>query len=423
MPPQPRVALVTYAMHCGGLEALLLRLGSYLRHQGCDVEIITTLQPGEWFGRVAELGMRASHVSGRSGPGVLTSLWHSRRVRSKLVAGRYDIVFLNHSRHAQACIGGLPDHVVVVPILHNDYEDIYRVGCASPDAWNVAVAVSPKVAETARRRAPRRPVLLVLSGVDLPDESLLAQRRSLEHPIRLIFVGRLDHTQKGVLWLPEILRRCLDRGLDTTLTIVGNGPDADRLQQSLEAPALGERSRLLREVPPAEVYHLLTQSHVLLMPSQFEGLPIALLESLACGCVPVASLLPGITDAAVSNGETGLLVEPGDIAGFADAVASLADSPERWERMSRACQERARQSFSTEAMGSSYLRLIDDARAGHYPLSRSRRSQLPLDLSLFSWRDSVPGPLRRLARRGRSWLAGFSSVAGPPNQERESHGV
>jgi glycosyltransferase involved in cell wall biosynthesis len=420
---QPRVALVTYAMHCGGLEAVLLRLGSYLRQQGCDVEIITTLEPGEWFGRVAELGMRASHVSGASGPGLLTSLRHSGRVRRKLARGGYDVVFLNHSRHAQACIGGLPDDMVVVPILHNDYEEIYQVGCANSDAWNVAVAVSPKVAETARRYVPRRPVLLNLSGVDQPDENLLRQRRSLDRPIRLIFVGRLDHAQKGVLWLPDILRRCLDRGLDTTLTIVGNGPDAESLQESLASRSLDQRSLLRKGVPAGEVYRLLIQSHVLLMPSQFEGLPIALLESLACGCVPVVSRLPGITDVAVSHGETGLLVEPGDMAGFADAVVSLAANPEEWDRMSQACRQRARQSFSTESMGNSYLRLIHDGRGGYYPLPRSRRYQSPFDLSLFSWRDSLPGPLRRLGRWGRSWLAGLSSVAGPPNHERGSHGV
>jgi glycosyltransferase involved in cell wall biosynthesis len=422
MARQPRVALVTYAMHCGGMEALLLRLGSYLRQQGCDVEIITTLEPGEWFGRVTEFGMTASHISGWDGDGVLTSLQHSRRVRSKLAGGGYDVVFLNHSRHAQACIGGLPDHVVVIPILHNDYEDIYRVGCANSNAWNVAVAVSPKVAETARRRVPGRRVLLVLSGVDQPDESLAAQRHVLEQTIRLIFVGRLDQAQKGVLWLPEILRGCLDRGLDASLTIVGDGPDADRLQQSLAARALGDRSRLVREVPPGEVYRLLTQSHVMLMPSLFEGLPIALLESLACGCVPVVSRLPGITDVAVSHGETGILVDTGDTAGFADAVASLARSPEQWARMSRACQERARGSFSTEAMGMSYLRLIHDALSGQYPLPFSRRYQLPVNFSLFSWGDSLPDPLRRIVRRGRSWLAGLSS-AGPPNQGRETHGI
>jgi glycosyltransferase involved in cell wall biosynthesis len=148
---------------------------------------------------------------------------------------------------------------------------------------------------------------------------------------------------------------------------------------------------------------LLSQSHVLLMPSLFEGMPIALLEGLACGCVPVVSRLPGITDVALEHGETGLLVNTGDIAGYADAIATLVRNPTQWTRMSSAARERARQSFSVEAMGSSYLRLIRDAREGHYPLPRPRREGLPIDLSLFTWQDFVPGPLRRLGIRGPSW--------------------
>jgi glycosyltransferase involved in cell wall biosynthesis len=403
MSRQPRIALVTYAMHCGGLEAFLLRLGGYLRHQGYDVEVITTLERGEWFGRVAELGMKASDVSGRSAWQFLTPLQHSDGIRSKLASGGYDVIFLNHSRHAQACIGGLPNDMLIIPVLHNDYEEIYRVGCANADAWNVAVAVSPKVAETARQRVPHRPVLQILSGVDLPDEVLLARRPAFEQPIRLIFVGRLQHSHKGVLWLPDILQGCLDRGLDVTLTIVGDGPDAENLQSLLAARSLEPRSRLVRGVPPEEVYSLLTQSHVLLMPSLFEGMPIALLEGLACGCVPVVSRLPGITDVAVEHGETGLLVNTGDIAGYADAVATLVRNPARWAGMSSAGRERARQSFSVDAMGTSYLRLIQDAREGHYPLPRPRRDQLPIDLSLFTWHDFIPQPLRRLGIRGPSW--------------------
>jgi glycosyltransferase involved in cell wall biosynthesis len=367
------------------------------------VEVITTLEPGEWFGRVAELGMKASDVSGRRGSWFLTPSQHSALVRSKLAGGGYDVIFLNHSRHAQACIGGLPEDMLVIPVLHNDYEEIYRVGCANSDAWNVAIAVSPKVAKAASERVPGRPVLQILSGVDLPDEALLARRRAFEPPVRLIFVGRLQHDHKGVLWLPDILHRCLDRGLDVTLTIVGDGADAEKLQRLLAARSLEQRTQLVREVPPDEVYCLLTQSHILLMPSLFEGLPIALLESLACGCVPVVSRLPGITDIALEHGESGLLVNVGDIAGYADAVATLVRNPAQWARMSRAGRERARQCFSVEAMGDSYLRVIREARDGHYPLPRPRKDQLPIDLSLFTWHDFVPSPLRRLGIRGPSW--------------------
>jgi glycosyltransferase involved in cell wall biosynthesis len=423
MPPQPRIALVAYAMYCGGMEAFLLRLGRYLRQQRCDVDVITTIEPGEWFGRLAELDLRGFHVSGNSGSGILSPLQHSMRVRDKLAGGDYDVAFLNHSRHAQACIGGLPDHMVVIPILHNDNEEIYRVGCANADAWNVAVAVSPKVAESARKRVPRRPVLQILSGVELPDETLLAERPARGSSIRLVFIGRLEHHQKGVLWLPEIYRTCLDRGIDATLTIVGDGPDAAQLQQRLADHSLGQRTQLLKGLAPEEVYRLLSQSHVLLMPSRFEGLPIALLEALACGCVPIVSRLPGITDVAVTHGENGMLVEPADLSGFADAVGSLARDRSLWSRMSGAARERASREFSVEGMGSSYLRLIQDARNGYYPLPRSRKHQLPVDLSLFSWRDFLPVGLRRLGRLGRSWVSNLSSSRLPRSGGQVSSGL
>jgi glycosyltransferase involved in cell wall biosynthesis len=417
MPRRPRIAFVTYAMHCGGMETFILRLGTYLRQEGCEVELVTTIEPGEWFGRLAELNIRAHHVAGYSPSGPLTPYEHSLRVGTQLTAGEYDLIFLNHAKHAQAVLARLPESVVAIPILHNDVKDIYQVGCGNPDAWNAAVAVSPKVAASARERVPRRPVLEITSGVELPTPELWQRRQSFSRPLELIFIGRLDHAQKGVLWLPDIYQACLDRGVEARLTIVGDGPDAQALQDRLLRCHLHERTRHLRGLTPEQVYGLLLQSHILLMPSYYEGLPIALLEALACGCVPVVTRLPGITDAAVKDGETGMLTPVGDVAGYADAIATLYNDPARWSRMSSAAHESAGQRFSVDAMGRSYLGLIIEAVNGRYPLPLPRRNQHSFDLSVFSWRDFLPDRLRQLGRRGRAWVRSLS-----PADPRQGHG-
>jgi glycosyltransferase involved in cell wall biosynthesis len=414
MPRPPRIAFVTYAMYCGGMEAFLLRLGRFLRQQGCEVEVITTIEPGDWFGRWADLHIPAKHVGGAQSSGFLVPPVHSLRVARKLRQGNYDLVFLNHARHAQASLARLPDQVIAIPILHNDADEIYDVGCGNPGAWNVAIGVSPKVAMTARQRVPHRPVIEVSYGVDIPNHTLWEQRSVLRGRIELMFIGRLEHAQKGVLWLSDIYKSCLDRGIDAGLTIVGDGPDLAGLQQRLLEHGLRERTRHLRGLTPEGIYQLLGAAHVLLMPSRFEGLPIALLESQACGCVPVVSRLPGITDAAVEDGKTGMLVAVDDVAGFADAVAGLYHDPARWSRMSSAAHERICQKFSVEAMGASYLQLIHDAMNDRYPLPRSRRYQRPVDLGLFSWRDYLPGRLLRLGHRGRAWLANLSGDGRAP---------
>jgi glycosyltransferase involved in cell wall biosynthesis len=297
----------------------------------------------------------------------------------------------------------LPEDVVCIPVLHNDNEEIYQVGCGNPGAWNVAVAVSHKVATTARNREPDRPILEITSGVELPEPSQWAGRKKWSLPLELIFIGRLDHGQKGVLWLPEIYRACLDRGIECRLTVVGDGPDAGRVEQKLSDRGVLDRTRRLKGLTTGQVYQLLLNSHVLLMPSFYEGLPIALLESLACGCVPVASRLPGITDAAISESETGLLAPVADVAGFTEAIQRLSRDESLWSRMSRAAHADAQARFSIEAMGQAYLQLIGEGLAGKYPLPRPRASQRAIDLSVFSWRDFIPDSLRRYGRRGRAW--------------------
>jgi glycosyltransferase involved in cell wall biosynthesis len=351
-------------------------------------------------------------VDGYARPGLGGPLSHSWRVGSKLIAGHYDALLLNHTRHAQASLARLPEHTVAIPILHNEVGHIYDVGCGNPAAWNVAVAVSPKVAANARLRVPHRPVVQISSGVDLPSESSWRARKTMGQRVELIFIGRLEHAQKGVLWLPDIYQACLARGIDAGLTIVGDGPDAHAVQAKLSVCGLLERTRLLNGLSPETVYELLLQSHMLLMPSLYEGLPIALLESQACGCVPIASRLPGITDTSVDDGLTGVLVEVGDVSGYADAVAALAGDPVRWSAMSRAAHAKIRQSFSVECMGTAYLQLIKDTIQGRYPLPRARKYQAPIDIRLFPWREFLPNRLRRLGRRGRTWLAGLSTRPG-----------
>lgn len=399
-------------MHCGGMETFLLRLGRYLRDQDCHVEVVTTLQPGEWFGKWSELQIEATHVAGYDRSGLGGPLSHSWRVGSKLIAGNYDAILLNHTRHAQASLGRLPERTVAIPILHNEVGHIYDVGCGNAAAWNVAVAVSPKVADNARMRVPDRPVVQISSGVDLPSEASWRSRKTMGERVELIFIGRLEHAQKGVLWLPDIYQACLARGVDAALTIVGDGPDAHALRAKLSEQGLLERTRLLNGLSPDTVYELLLQSHMLLMPSLYEGLPIALLESQACGCVPIASRLPGITDTSVDDGHTGILVEVGDVSGFADAVSALARDPFRWSAMSRAAHDKVRQSFSVERMGTAYLQLIREAMKGRYPLPRRRKYQPPIDIRLFPWREFLPDRLRRLGRQGRTWLASLSTRPG-----------
>ena len=387
-----RIALVTWSLPGGGVEIYLLRLGEYLVRHGYQVDIITTEEPGEWFDRIEPRGIRGVPIEGRQSS---THVQHALRIARQLVNGNYRVIFLNNAYAAQTALNILPDNVVAIPVLHGDIDLVYQKYCANPTAWNVAVAVSPKVQSEAQRRVPNRPVLFIPNGVHLPSVEAWQQRRRFGYPLKLAYIGRLDHEMKGIFFLPDILDGCLNRGMDVQLTVAGDGPDGDALIQAFKERGSHQRVVFLGKITIEQVYKTYLDAHVMLMPSFSEGLPTVLLEAQACGCVPIASFLREITDVVVTDRETGLLVDIGDVEGFVNAIAELYHHPDRWNQCSTAAHERSVGEFSVEAMGQSYQRLIQDCLAGRYPLLHGKRGWFPLDITMLSFKDFIPFWARR----------------------------
>jgi len=94
-----------------------------------------------------------------------------------------------------------------------------------------------------------------------------------------------------------------------------------------------------------------------------------IVESMMCGAVPVISRLPGVTDQLVKEGETGLLVNPRDNNGFAEAVKRLYRDEELRQTISANAQKTAAGTFSLETMIDRYESLFAE------PLDESARNK------------------------------------------------
>lgn len=394
--PYKRVALVTYALRCGGMETYLLDLAHNLVLRGYEVTIITTVERGDWFHRISGTGATALHIP-------LPRLFRGAqfyRVAQRLARERFDFIFLNHAIYAQAGIGMLPTSTFIISVLHNNVDEIYRVGCANRNAWNVTVAVSPALREKAIPLVPGRPVACIPNGVNIPPLSYLARRAKPSGSIKLVFVNRLEHSQKGVLFLPDILARGVQRGVDASLTVIGDGTDRDLLQKKFSDYGLLSRINMTGALPHQDVCKFLADAHILLLPSFYEGFSLVALEAMAHGCVPIASRLPGITDTYIQDGSNGFLVQIGDTDGFGDAIAALYSDAEQWEIMSQAARATTVARFSAETMTENYIRLMEECIAGIYPLPYPRR-RCAFDIPLIidgMFPISIREKLRKITR-------------------------
>lgn len=394
MSGKERIAIVTRTIGCGGAEAVMVNLGKSLNSLGYEVEIATTGDPGDWFDHISEMGMKGKHIQGRY---QYHHIVHSYRVGRKLVAGNYDVIILSNSeRYAQAAINMLANNVIVIPWIHSDEQDAYAKALVNKDVWNVAVGVSPRVTHRAASLARNRPTVYISNGIEPPKKEMWRNRLKYDLPLRLVFVGRIEEWSKGVLFLPEIMKECKTRGLNVTLNIVGDGKDIASLKENTRALEVYDVVHFLGQLQREEVYDQLLESHILLMPSFFEGLPTAPLEAQACGCVPIASRLGGITDIVIDDGQTGFLVDIGDVKDFVDKIELIYNNPNKWSEMSKAGHEKVLREFSVENMGKKFMQLISDALDGHYPLARPRRKYFPVNPMAFTWREHIPRSIHRL---------------------------
>jgi len=129
------------------------------------------------------------------------------------------------------------------------------------------------------------------------------------------------------------------------LRVAGDGPERTALSEEIQALGLAGTVELLGDRD--DVAELLRRSHVFVLSSRSEGMPMSVLEAMATGVPVVASAVGGLPELVVEE-ETGLLVEPGDEKALAGAIASLLDDPELRRKLGSAGHARARDLFDLE---------------------------------------------------------------------------
>jgi glycosyltransferase involved in cell wall biosynthesis len=255
----------------------------------------------------------------------------------------------------------LSQKVGVVGIVHSDdpqhYEHVARLG----RYWNSIVAVSRKIANRVVELDPSlSPRLVVIPyGVEIP-QSLPQHHPGPNGSLRIVYAGRLVQQQKRILDLPRIFSTLVDRGVPAELTIIGSGEEEAALKAAC-SPWIGTgQVRFLGTLSNREVLRVFEQSDVLVLTSEFEGLPVSLLEAMAHGCVPVVTNIDSGIPEVVRQGETGYRLPIGDIGAFADCLGRLQADPAVRRYLSAASYNAVRTGgYSVEDMAVAYLSLFE----------------------------------------------------------------
>ncbi|WP_313292774.1 glycosyltransferase [Rhizobium rhizoryzae] len=224
---------------------------------------------------------------------------------------------------------GVTGSALTRPLLRKWFVSRTRKACAQAKA----------VAYVSRHVLPQRyPVKAGVpvehySSINLPADRFAAEARSYATspcPVRLLTVGSLAYSVKGV---DVLLRACskLQRGgLDFKLDIIGDGITRNELQQLAEALGVAENVVFWGHRPHDEIFTRMDECDLFILPSRSEGLPRVVVEAMARGTPCISTWAGGIPELL----EPEWLTEPGDSDALASIIAKVIAEPKTLSAMS-----------------------------------------------------------------------------------------
>jgi len=185
-------------------------------------------------------------------------------------------------------------------------------------------------------------VVKIPYGIPVPG-----QTAQLASPLELVFVGRLQDEQKRITDVTRAFCRAVKEIDGISARIIGDGPALGSLRQLVAAQGCENRVELVGRVDSDQILNEMLRSHVIVLLSDYEGLPIALMEGMACGLVPICTKIDSGIPELVRHGENGLLVDNrGD--DFIAAVRKLRETPGLWGQLSVSARKTIETSYRIE---------------------------------------------------------------------------
>jgi len=195
-------------------------------------------------------------------------------------------------------------------------------------------------------------LITIENGIDLEKFNIVSKTKNPDKPC-IVSSGRLAVVKN---YASAIEACALLKDMNFEYHILGDGSLKPVLQQLINELGLTNKVRLIGFVPNVDEYF--KRTHILLMPSKWEGFGLAALEAMACGIPVVVSNVPGLGDLVGGDGECGLLVNPMSPQDIADKLGELINDYQLRLSMGQRGRIRSEQ-YSIDKTAQGYIELYE----------------------------------------------------------------
>lgn len=281
-------------------------------------------------------------------------IWHGHDYKADALG------WFLHRVHPMTLLSTVHGWGVYAPRVHF-YHFIHKLCLRGFDR---VVCVSPSLREECIRAGiPPSICEMLPNGVDCEEFAPPSSREDAKRRLGLPascpvvgYVGRLS-AEKDLGTLLRGLARLMENGVAVHALIVGHGPVRDELHNTIRQFSLDQHVSLVGHAPDPRPYY--AAMDVFVLPSLREGLPNVLLEAMAMAVPVVATRVGGIPQL-VHDGETGVLISPGDDRALADAVKQLMGDPVRAATLGESARRYVKTHYSFDRRMERLERILED---------------------------------------------------------------
>lgn len=360
-PEKIKIIHIITSLNFGGAERMLLDLARGFSSEFFEIKVVTVVRGGSLEEDFKETGIevRVFEKRGKVGLGVIWKLWRFLRHEKPDIVHTHLFGGDTWGRIA-AILARVP---VIISTEHNTNFDEGWVKRKLKKFLSlftkkiVAVSEAVKNYSVSRDKIKEKKIAIIANGINLDKFSGIPEKEFGDPPV-IGVVGRLEE-QKGHKYLFEALN--LIKIIPWKLWVVGDGSKKNELERL--AKDLNLRERIIFLGARKNIPEILSGIDIFAFPSLWEGLGLAALEAAAAGKPIVASRVGGIPEI-ISDGETGILVEPKNVKSLADGLERVLlgkiDAKEMGARAKKMVQEK----FGAEKMAEAYDKLYKELLAG-----------------------------------------------------------
>ncbi len=262
-----------------------------------------------------------------------------RQLLKKYLAAMAPCVFVpSYDYNSSTITPELQDNIATLGVLHSDDPQHYVHGYRMGPYWDQIVSVSSTIEKNllALNASFQEKSTVIRYGIRDQEKSIQPRPADAKEKLRVVYTGRIIQQQKLIFDFVKVAERLNDYRNQIELIFVGDGPDFDEFQNQMDPYVRSGLVDLMGRIKPDRINEVLLSSHVFALTSEFEGLPLSMLEALSAGLVPaVTDIESGIGEICVH--EKNAMISPiGDSKALSDNLLKLANSPSLFNSLSHA---------------------------------------------------------------------------------------